>query len=203
MDGALMTAQISPDFASQVEYSLPMSNNVLHMPPHIRSKLASAPDIALLTQEDIMSFIKEVGRCSLGEDSEEKVERLVTLAEDNLGFRLFERIESCKRELGDKETSLFSFMYPGIDLEKDILQKDFHQATQENVDLILDEMDETLKRAQVDSEEIDIVCATGGTSHLTKIKEALKERFSQDKVEEFKQFHSVTEGLSRYAQGLL
>lgn len=203
MDGALMTEQIAHEFASEVTYSPALSKNVLQMPPHIKAKLSSAPDIALLTQEDIMQFIKEVKKCSLGDEPKKKVQRLITLAEDNLGFRLFEIIEYCKRELGTKTESLFSFIYPDIDLEIPLQQLIYNESIQNTVEEIMKEMDETLKKAQVGYEDIDIVCATGGTSQIPLIKQALFSRVSEDKIEEFRQFHSVTLGLSRHAQSLL
>ena len=203
MDGALMGSRIAPEFASKVEYKPALSNNILKMPPHIRSKLSSAPDIALMTEEDILTFIKEVGRTTLNKQDVLRVQRLVTLAEDNLGFRLFEIIEANKRRLGEFENSQFSFSYPDIDLELEISQDEYSSAVTDNTDAIMAALDETVKSAQLGYKDIDILCATGGTSKMPLIKEQLFQRVSAEKVEEFQNFHSVIQGLNRYAQTVL
>ena len=71
------------------------------------------------------------------------------------------------------------------------------------LDRILRSLDETVKAAQIQFSDIDLVCATGGTAKVAAIREALALRVGQEKIQQHNHFHSIVYGLSRVAQDLI
>jgi hypothetical chaperone protein len=55
----------------------------------------------------------------------------------------------------------------------------------------------------VDPAEIAVVCCTGGTAKVPRIAAEIRRRFPSARLEQFKGFHSVVEGLARASLELL
>jgi hypothetical chaperone protein len=125
---------------------------------------------------------------------------LLTVAEDGLGFSLFEAIELVKRQLSSADVGHFDFEYPSIELHEAVTREAFESATATPISAILDSLDEALKLASVEASEIDIVCLTGGTGFVPRIQAALIAKFGAQRLHRLKGFHSVVEGLAHHAR---
>ena len=203
LDGSIMRHRLAGEFGADVKYKMALSENILEMPKHIRDKLCAPADVALMTRTDIREFLNEVGRSTLKDEDDVRMERLTTLVDDNLGFQIFEKIENSKREACINGHAEFDFDYPDIELKAEYQYKDFLEWSGEVRTKIFEVLDETLKQSGVKAEDIDLVCCTGGTSKVPAIVDALTERFPQIQVQGFNQFHSVIQGLARRAQELI
>lgn len=202
LDSSIMTGKLSHFFGTDVEYRLPLSSNVLKMPADIKLKLGSPPDIALMTRADVMGFLKSVQKAALIQSDKAKLDRLFALIEDNLGFRIYESIEALKREVCSGQKATFEFPYPDIEIKTNFLPIEFQVCSQEKIQKIFESLDETVKQAGVDHTKIDLVCCTGGTAKVPEVSKKLKERFGQATIEQFKNFHSVIQGLAERAREL-
>ena len=49
---------------------------------------------------------------------------------------------------------------------------------------------------------IGVVCCTGGTARVPRIADEIRRRLPAARMEQFKGFHSVVEGLAREAQAI-
>lgn len=201
-DGVLMRDIISPHFGSQIVYRLPMGSVDLHLPRQLLNRLCSAPDIAFLSRKDIMRLLKDAQRWSLCPEDAKRMERLFVLIEEHLGYKLFKEIEKTKISLSQDDTALFEFDHPGLSLEEPVEGIKFHTAANELVERIMDSLDETLRMAGVAPADVDIVCCTGGTARLPQLSAGLKARFGADKLQQYRNFHSVVGGLAEHAQRL-
>ena len=124
-DGALMKHAIAPHFGTDVIYKLPMGSNVLRLPQHLVNKLCSPADISFLSRRDILNLLKDAQRWSLRADDAERMNRLFTLVEEHLGYKLFKAIERAKIYLTDADHAGFVFEHPGIDVRETVLRSDF------------------------------------------------------------------------------
>jgi hypothetical chaperone protein len=202
LDGSVMRHRISSHFGTGVEYKVPFGSNVLTMPRNLMEKICSPADISLLRKRDTMEFFRNVRQWSIGDEDREKMDRLFTLIQDQLGFSIFEEIEGTKRRLSDKASTQFSFTYPDVEIEEKITRKEFDQYVSERVDPIISSLDETVKKAGLKFEDIDLICCTGGTAKVPVIREKLIERFGESKLREHNIFHSVVQGLAERAHEL-
>ncbi|MGE3973349.1 MAG: Hsp70 family protein [Bdellovibrionales bacterium] len=202
LDSSIMTGKIAPYFGSEAKYRLPLSSNILTMPADIKYKLGSPPDIALMTKVEVMSFLKSVQKAALNDTDKQKIDRLFTLIEDNLGFRIYESIETLKRDVCQGLKAIFDFPYPDIEIKTEFTPDEFHQMSAANIAKIFASMDETVKAAGVENSDIDLVCCTGGTAKVPEITRGLEARFGKATIEQFKNFHSVIQGLAEKAKSL-
>ena len=124
---------------------------------------------------------------------------VTTLVDDTLGFQLFEAIERAKRELSSVDDAEIVFSHPGIEVREPVTRPGFEDASRREVDAILQCLDETVRAASVAPEDIGVVCCTGGTAKVPRIAAEVRRRLPAARLEQFKGFHSVVEGLAREA----
>lgn len=199
IDGDIMKEKISPFFGSKVQYRIPMGRNIMQMPASLLTHICSPADISQLRKNEYFEFFKNVKGWTLKATDKERMNNLVVLVEEQLGFSLFEEIDRIKRELSARATSTFKFNEPEIKIETEVSKEEFQNLSAASVEKILTTMNSTLADAQVASQDIDIVYCTGGTSKLAAIQSALVDQFGPEKVVGGQLFQSVLDGLAAYA----
>jgi len=202
LDAALMRAQVSRHFGAEVQYRVPFGQNVLTMPSGIMMHLCSPAHLSILQRRDVASFLDDVRRWSLGADDRRRMDQLKTLVEDTQGFALFEAIEKAKRGVSSAERAELRFEYADIDVREKVTRKGFEEASRRDVDAILACLDETVRAAGVAPAEITVVCCTGGTARVPRLAAEIQRRLPAARLEQFKGFHSVVEGLAHEARAL-
>ena len=199
VDGEFMKFHVAPFLGSRVKYRVPMGSNVLEMPKSLLDHICSPADLAQLRRSDHLEFFRSIQRWSVGDDDKEKLERLFVLVEDQLGFAIFEEIDRLKRALGEKKEAAFDFDAAGAEIRFEITRPDFDAAVSKPIAALIATMDETMRSAQITSDQIDIVYCTGGTSKLGLVQKALRQRFPEEKILNRDFFHSVIQGLGEHA----
>ena len=202
LDGAVMRRRIAPHFGAGVSYRVPFGSNDLTMPTHLMEKLCSPADISLLRKRDTLEFLRNVRTWSLGPEDKRRMDQLFTLLDNQLGFPVFEEIEATKRRLSAGARTDFRYEYPSVDITETVSRAQFDEIIGDKVEAITRSLDDTVARAGLGFEAIDLVCCTGGTARVPAIREAIVRRFGEAKVTDFNHHESVVQGLARYAQTL-
>ncbi len=202
LDGTIMLQKIAPYFGSNLKYKLALSSNVLEMPPLLKFKLMSPADITLMSKTDIMQFLNEVKKCTLNPSDEHKLTQLFELISDNLGFKLFDEIETCKRMACTDGLGRFRFHEHKINIDESLNYKEFSEMAQEKIEAIFATLDEVVAMAGVTNGDVDLICCTGGTAKVPDVREHLLRRFGQEKIQTLESFHSVIQGLAERAHDL-
>ncbi len=154
----------------------------------------------MLQRRDIASFLADVRRWSVSDDDRRRLDQLTTLVDDTQGFQLFEAIERAKRELSSAARAEIAFSYPGIEVREPVTRPGFEDASRREVDAIVRCLEETVRAAGVAPGDIGVVCCTGGTAKVPRIAAEVRRLLPAARLEQFKGFHSVVEGLAREAQ---
>jgi len=199
LDGDLMGGKLAPHFGSQVEYRLPLASNVLTMPTSLKYQLKSPADIVLLSQKELMEFLKEVRKCTVKEGDSEKLDQLFSLVTHNLGFAIYEEIDRVKRQVCSDGTSSIRFVDEDIHIEDELSLAEFESYTKSHVNKIFETLDEVVRSGGIHLTEIDQVCCTGGTSKIPMVKKELEKRFDKKKLSDLNSFQSVIQGLAKRA----
>ena len=84
---------------------------------------------------------------------------------------------------------------PEIDLQIDLTRHDFEQMIAQPLQRVAEALDETVRKAGLRHDDIDIVLGTGGSSLIPAVKGLLEERFA-GRVVEHDPFTSVAAGLA-------
>jgi hypothetical chaperone protein len=200
LDSSIMRSQVAKHFGSEVTYKVPLGSNVLGMPLPIVEQLCSPAHLSILRRPDVAEFLRSVRSWSLGDHDKEKLDQLTTLVDDALGFQLFEVIEQAKRRLSTDDATDIDFVYPSIEVHERVTRAGFERSAERAKDVILRCLDETVERAGMGREGIDVVCCTGGTARVPALAQAIAARFGEAKVQRFRSFHAVVEGLAEHAR---
>jgi hypothetical chaperone protein len=200
LDASLMRAQVGRHFGAEVQYRAPFGKNVLRMPQGIVQHLCSPAHLSILQRRDIASFLADVRRWSLSGEDRRRMDQLTALVEETQGFHLFEAIERAKRTLSSAKKAEIVFSHPGIEVREPVTRPGFEEASRREVDAILRCLEETVRAAGVAFDDIGVVCCTGGTAKVPRIAAEIRRRLPAARMEQFKGFHSVVEGLAREAQ---
>lgn len=196
LDGAVMRKEISPFFGADVEYKVPFGSNILRMPSHLMGKISSPADISFLGIQDAKEFLRQVRSWVLTPADKAKMDRLLVLIEDKVGFHVFEKIEGAKRDLSEKEQTVIALDYPQLELQQPLSKRQFETACQTPFEAILKSLDETVAASGLRHDQIDLVCCTGGTARVPAIHEGMARRFGADRLQQHQFFHSVVKGLA-------
>jgi hypothetical chaperone protein len=202
LDGCLMRDQVAPHFGSRVSYRLPFGENVLNFPKPLLEKLCSPAELSLLDRRDVLEFLRTVRSFSLGDDDRERMDRLLCLVEDRLGFQIFEALDLTKRALSSAVTATFEFSYPGIEISEAVSRAAFERASASAVSRIAERFEATLRAASVTRAELDRVYFTGGTAQVPAVVSAIAAGIDAGKLQHVSTFHAVIQGLSEHARKL-
>lgn len=200
LDSVFMSHRLSDYFGAKSRYRLPMGSNVMTMPPSVTQRLNHPAHIVHLKEKDTSEFIREVKKCSLTSKDADAVERLFILMEDQQIFPFFETIEKTKRALSDSSETDFIFDYPGLEISEHFTTEQFVQWSHETREKIFASLDECLRSANLKTEQVDLVCLTGGTAKVPFIQQEFEKRFGKAKLQTQSHFHSVLSGLTESAQ---
>ena len=135
----------------------------------------------------VIDKIQQGGECAI------KFERLYELITQNYSYQVFQAIKDCKAELSVRKICVLDI--PEIDVEVEINRADFEKMIASLLIRFEDAVDDTLKKAGMDKDDIQLVLRTGGSSLIPAVRDILEQRFP-GVVVEHDPFTSVAAGLA-------
>jgi len=129
-----------------------------------------------------------------------KIEALITLIDEDLGYHLHQAVQRVKFELSRSETAEFRFCDGSLDLRIHVTRETFEGWIREDLSAIEECIDTLLTTAGVSRGEVDRVFLTGGTSLVPAVRRVFQERFGDDRIRTGNEFISVARGLALRAQ---
>jgi hypothetical chaperone protein len=152
----------------------------------------------------LLSFLKEAAtqrlleRVTRGALEPDRIAKLVTLVEDELGLPLHRAVEGAKVRLSARDRDHVSM--PALDLELPVTRAGFDAWIGEDLAAIDAVLADVLARAGVGAGDVDRVFATGGSSLVPAVRGALAARFGADRVVGGEELTSVAWGLAARAR---
>jgi len=137
---------------------------------------------------DIQSFYNQ----SMNKD---KLERLLELYEEETAHRLLNVVEESKIELTDKDIIITKIPFLSGNPEFTISKKNFEEAITSNTDKVIDVALETVKRANIKCEDIELIILTGGSTEIPYIQNRFISLFPNAKISNNEKLSSVGLGL--------
>jgi hypothetical chaperone protein len=132
-------------------------------------------------------------RIDQGGPGAHKFKRLRELISQNLSYVVFQSIKDFKAELSYSNEAVLDV--PELDVEIPMTRTDFEELISDQLALVEQALNETLARAGVGNDAIDIVLCTGGSSLIPAVRRILEDHFP-GRVVEHDPFTSVAAGLA-------
>lgn len=169
------------------------------MPNWPYTRLEHWHHLSFLKSRENMEALRSLRAQALEPD---KIDNLIMLVSDDLGFQLHSAVQKTKYELSAAKESKFEFRVPGIHIQKTVTRVDFEHWIAEELHAIANCLDEVLKRAGEKVAAIDRVFLTGGTSLVPSVRKIFERRFGRERIAGGSEFTSVAQGLALRASEL-
>lgn len=196
LDAGIMWHRLIGHFGHGSEYE--SWGKMLPVPVHI---------FRTITRWDRIHFLKttkyreELRYYRRGSTDPTAIERLIALVEQNEGFFLSRAVEAGKIALSERDRTRITMERLAIDEE--ITRAEFERYIRKDLETVDRAVAETLERASVDSEGVDAVFMTGGTSRVPAVRAVMARRFGADRlIEDADELESVSRGLALAARRL-
>ena len=165
----------------------------LPVPPDYFSGFARWHKLSLMRAPRTLRDIAAVAQTST---HPERLHRLIQLIEHEVGYQLYQAVNTVKAELSRAETATLRFAHEDFIVEQPISRRDFESWIAPDIRRLQAAVDEVLKRTNLSADAIDRVFLTGGTSFVPAVRRLFEDRFSAEKVSGGGEFVSVAEGLA-------
>jgi hypothetical chaperone protein len=133
----------------------------------------------------------------------EKIQALIALIEEDLGYQLHQAVQQVKFELSRNPSAEFRFREGSIDLRIPVTRREFESWIENDLRAIEDAVDKLLNAAGVHPREVDHIFLTGGSSFVPAVRRIFEIRFGADRIRGGNEFTSVAHGLAlRAAESL-
>lgn len=203
LDSDFFVAKLQDLFGASIRYQRPFSSNVLTMPTLLVKHLPKWHHHAFLRERATWNFILVLRKELVDEKQKPLLENLITLVEENLGYRLHVSVEDLKLRLSQESKTEFAFKSYPIDIGFPVTRPAFEQIISPSVEDIGRTALETCRIGKVKPEEVERLQFTGGTSKVPAIREDLAKRFPNAKLVDQDTFTAVAEGLALYSESIV
>ncbi len=132
-------------------------------------------------------------RMAYEDEAAVKFRRLYDLIKNNYSYLVFQSLKDLKATLSSEESAILDI--PELDIELEVTRVQFEEFIQELLNKFQRAISDLLERAGLQSNEIQLVIRTGGSSLIPAVKRILDEQFT-GKVVEHDPFSSVAAGLA-------
>ncbi len=130
----------------------------------------------------------------------EKIEALINLIDEDLGYQLHQAVQRLKIALSHEETVRFYFRDGSMNIQSVVTREEFESWIGDELQSIEQCVDGLLTTSGVAAGEIDRVFLTGGTSFVPAVRRIFETRFTAARVRTGNEFTSVARGLALRAQ---
>ncbi len=181
----------SDSFARSLQKVLPA------VPAWIYANLERWHYLSFLRTANVVEILKSARLRAL---EPKKIEALITLIDEDLGFHLHQAVQRLKYELSRAEVADFHFRDGSMDLNITVTRTAFEGWITDELHTIEQCVDSLLKGTGVDRRDVDRVFLTGGSSLVPAVRRIFEQRFGEDRIRTGNEFISVARGLALRAR---
>lgn len=168
----------------------------LPMPRAVYQNLSDWPFVPLAHTHQAIRQTQEL--LPQAED-ETKLERLLSVQEEQRGYALLEAVEGAKIRLTDAETCAIDLAWLPDMEEESVTRAQLEEAIADDVARVMESLQDCLRKAQVAARDIELVILTGGSSALPVIQKRVRALLPQAHLSQGNRMDSVGLGLAYHS----
>jgi hypothetical chaperone protein len=198
-DARIVRKLVSPALGSNSE-ARSLNKLLPAVPAWIYANLERWHYLSFLRTNNVREILKSARIRAL---EPEKIEALIAIVDEDLGYQLHQAVQHLKFELSHGEHAEFRFREAGLNLRIPVQRGEFEAWIAEELQTIERCVDALLRSTGVDRRDVDRVFLTGGTSFVPAVRRIFARRFGEDRIRSGNEFTSVARGLAlRAAESL-
>jgi len=163
------------------------------VPNWVYFKLERWHHLSFLRTGSVMTMLRSARVQAL---EPEKIEALINLIDEDLGYQLHRSVQRVKCDLSREERAEFQFTDGSLEIEAVVTRREFEEWIAEEVGAIESCVDSLLQTTGVGPRDIDMVFLTGGSSFVPAVRRIFESRFGSERVRYGDEFTSVARGLA-------
>jgi hypothetical chaperone protein len=195
-DARIVRKLVSPALGSNSE-ARSLNKILPAVPAWIYANLERWHYLSFLRTNNVREILKSARIRAL---EPEKIEALIAIVEQDLGFQLHQAVQRVKFALSQHESADFRFHDGGLDLRIPVTRREFETWISEDLRAIEGSVDSLLRNAGIDPRDVDRVFLTGGSSFVPSVRRIFASRFGKERIRGGHEFTSVAHGLALRAQ---
>ncbi|GMQ77922.1 MAG: hypothetical protein BMS9Abin02_0413 [Anaerolineae bacterium] len=196
-DRKVVRAKLPKHFGEGTRYGSP--DRCLPLPAWIYELFSNWQTIIELQSPANRQILNEIAQTA---EDKSGIEGLISLVANNYSLKMFDTIETAKRQLSNKMATVIRLEGPGFHVAEPLSRGEFEQIIHAETQKIADHIDDTVQAAGLSHAQIDAVIRTGGSSEIPVFKSMLISKFGRGKVHKINTFSSVASGLGIMAHGI-
>ncbi|MGA9672634.1 MAG: Hsp70 family protein [Terracidiphilus sp.] len=198
-DARIVRKLISPALGSNSE-ARSLNKILPAVPAWIYANLERWHYLSFLRTNNVREILKSARIRAL---EPEKIEALIAIIEEDLGYQLHQAVQQVKFELSRRQTAEFRFRDGSLNLNIPVTRADFEAWIENDLRAIEGCVDSLLQTSGIHPSAIDCVFLTGGSSFVPAVRRIFETRFGEDRIRSGNEFTSVAHGLAlRAAESL-
>jgi len=196
-DARIVRKLVSPALGSNSE-ARSLNKLLPAVPSWIFANLERWHYLSFLRTNNVREILKSAHLRAL---EPEKIQALITLIDEDLGYQLHQSVQQVKFELSRADRAEFRFrqgspIAPSFDLRIPVTRAEFESWIADDLHAIEGSIDTLLQTSGVDPRAVDRVFLTGGSSFVPAVRRIFETRFGQDRIRGGNEFTSVAHGLA-------
>jgi hypothetical chaperone protein len=191
-DARIVRKLVSPALGSDSE-ARSLNKLLPAVPAWIYSNLERWHYLSFLRTNNVREILKSARIRAL---EPEKIEALIAIIEEDLGYQLHQAVEKVKFELTRSESAEFRFCEGTMDLRIPVTRSAFESWLESDLQAIEGSIDTLLERSGIHPRAVDRVFLTGGSSFVPAVRRLFETRFGEDRIRSGNEFNSVAYGLA-------
>jgi hypothetical chaperone protein len=198
-DARIVRKLVSPALGSE-SFARSLNKMLPAVPAWIYANLERWHYLSFLRTANVVEILKSARLRAL---EPEKIEALITLIDEDLGYHLHQAVQRVKFELSHSEVAEFHFRDGSMDLRIAVTRAAFEGWIADELHAIEQCVDSLLESAGVSRRQVDRVFLTGGSSLVPAVRSIFRERFGDERIRTGDEFISVARGLALRAEEVL
>lgn len=195
-DARIVRKLVSPALGSNSE-ARSLNKLLPAVPAWIYANLERWHYLSFLRTNNVREILKSAHIRAL---EPEKIQALITLIEEDLGYQLHQAVQQVKFELSRSPIAEFRFRDGGMELCIPVTRADFESWIAHDLQAIEVSIDGLLKTSGIHPHAVDRVFLTGGSSFVPAVRRIFETRFGKDRIRSGNEFTSVAHGLALRAE---
>lgn len=191
-DARIVRKLVSPALGSNSE-ARSLNKILPAVPAWIYANLERWHYLSFLRTNNVREILKSAHVRAL---EPEKIEALIAIVEQDLGYQLHQSVQRVKFALSQHESAEFRFHEGGLDLRIPVTRREFETWISGDLKAIEEAVDALLRNSNIPAHEVDRVFLTGGSSFVPAVRRLFTSRFGKDKIRGGHEFTSVAHGLA-------
>src|SRR5580698_7448213 len=185
-DARIVRKLVSPELGAGTLLH-PAKKMLPAVPAWIYSNLERWHYLSFLRTRNVTEILKSARARAMEPD---KIEALITLIDEDLGFQLHQAVQRLKFELSSTEAAEFRFIDGTLELRKPVTRAEFESWIADDLAALEGCVDSLFDSSGVGYAEVDRVFLTGGTSFVPAVRGIFERRFGADRVRSGNEFTS-------------